>query len=1217
MVNDEPGSEFTGTSRFVVERRLGAGGMGVVYQALDRERGVRVALKLLPQVAPNALARFKREFRSLASIVHPNLVELYELVADDDRWFFTMEAIEGVDFLRHVRADGLDVTRLRHVLRQLVEGVGAIHTAGRVHQDLKPSNVMVRADGSTVILDFGLVSELGSEADAAGLVGTAAYMAPEQWSNSPLAAASDWYGVGVMLYEALTGALPFAGRPADMLRAKLADEPPPPSTVRADIPPDLDSLCCDLLRRDPAHRPSGAQILARLGHARAPEAAPAYHGHSLLVGRDRHLRLLASAMEAVESGATVTAHVQGQSGSGKTALVEHFLEPRRGMDDVVVLGGRCYEQESVPYKALDSLIDALADHLGALPDADIAQYVPVQAAVLARVFPVLERVPAIAQAPTGALRITDPRELRRAAVGALREMLTRIGQRHHLVLAIDDLQWGDVDSASVIGEILQPPDPPRMLLVLAYRSEYAARSACLRTLLQQEVVAEPWQRRVDVLVEPLSAQEGEELARRLLTETTGVDADSAARIAREAGGNPYFIGELSRHVGAHVRRGADDAAGPVDLDSVLWTRVTKLPATARELLELTAVAGQPLHLGVLLSTVAARPDIPHALALLRAQHFLRGTGTQLTDVVETYHDRVRESVVQRLRPDTIRQHHARLASTLEATGTADAETVAGHYEGAGDLLKAGHYYTLAAGAAATALAFDHAATFYRQALRALAADPSVNTALQRELGRALSNAGRGFEAAEAYLAAVRTAPADEHFDLERMAAEQYCISGYVREGRVIFQRLLRRVGLRMPSNPAVVLATLLYRRARLWARGLEFTARPEAAVSPETLRRIDLLWSVAAGLSVPNAVAVASLLTEGLLEALNAGEPYRLSRLLAFEAFLRSSAGVKESGPAAALIERAGTLARQIDSPHALGVALVMSGMVAHLQCRFRDAVRLCEEGEMVLRRDCSGVWWEISLARSVIGWATFQIGDSNELRRRSTAYLAEARDRGDRFLVTNLRTVTSPWLLLLDDEPDAAARELHEAMNSWPREGFDLQHVNGMFTHANIAMYRGDGSEALQSIDSRWALLVRGLQLQTQLVRIMMTDVRARAALSAAERSPQPGALVARAERAARKLAGEGTTLAEGFSHTLLAGVASLRHQNDRAVDHLREAVRATAAADDGYRHLAAHVRLAELVHGEANTAHRSVVSSTALRDRIRNPSRFAAMLIPGFPAR
>ncbi len=165
-------------------RELGRGGMGVVYEAVHVHRGDRVALKMLPQVEGAQLYRFKREFRSAADISHPNLIGLHSLESDGAQWFFTMDLIEGVDFLDYVRPAGqLDLARLRSALAQLAMGAMALHGHHIIHRDLKPSNVMVTGDGHVILLDFGLVVELdqpGLSQSTDKIAGTPAYMAPEQ-----------------------------------------------------------------------------------------------------------------------------------------------------------------------------------------------------------------------------------------------------------------------------------------------------------------------------------------------------------------------------------------------------------------------------------------------------------------------------------------------------------------------------------------------------------------------------------------------------------------------------------------------------------------------------------------------------------------------------------------------------------------------------------------------------------------------------------------------------------------------------------------------------------------------------------------------------------------------------------------------------------------------------------------------------------------------------
>jgi serine/threonine protein kinase len=204
---------FAGTERFEVVQRLGAGGMGVVYEVHDHVRGETVALKTLVERSAADVYRLKREFRCLAGIAHPNLVCLYELFVEGAACFFTMERVKGVSFVEHARSSDQSRGGLPDMVRQLVEGVSSLHRHQRLHRDLKPSNILVTAQGRVVILDFGLIAEVGThDGRAVHYVpgGTPAYVSPEEIDGADPSEASDWYSVGATLYQALTGVVPFS-----------------------------------------------------------------------------------------------------------------------------------------------------------------------------------------------------------------------------------------------------------------------------------------------------------------------------------------------------------------------------------------------------------------------------------------------------------------------------------------------------------------------------------------------------------------------------------------------------------------------------------------------------------------------------------------------------------------------------------------------------------------------------------------------------------------------------------------------------------------------------------------------------------------------------------------------------------------------------------------------------------------------------------------------
>jgi serine/threonine protein kinase/tetratricopeptide (TPR) repeat protein len=824
---------FTGTARFRVLDKLGEGGMGDVYDVFDQQRGMRVALKHLRRVDGMGLYRFKREFRSLSNLSHPNIIALYELISEGDEWFFTMELVEGVDFLTYVRggrslhgeggetstrtglrdvatqvevphpgrrtgvaisfgeqtgsstgpilalsshvSEGpalpsppryrqvlgeiLDVGRLRSALGQLARALDTLHAADMIHRDLKPSNVRITPEGRVVLMDFGVVAEIQQPTSLerrGATIGTPAFMAPEQVSSSGQpSAAVDWYAFGVLLYLALTERLPFEGAVLQVLETKRTHEPLQPSLFTDGIPADLERLCMALLARDPARRPTGAEVMERLGAGDARKL-PGFTEPTLdlsgrpFVGRAGELATLRQIFTEVSEQGARCVLVEGPSGMGKSSLIDRFLRELRtgpgagpgfGASGVgagfqlharsspderppgnrpIVLFSRCHERETVPYKAFDGVVDALVGILIDRSEEQRATILPADLQLIERMFPVLRRLSSSDGGRAGEINLR-PLEQRGRAFDALRALLAALAREQPLVIHIEDLQWADVDSLELLLSLLAPPEPAGLLVLATLRSDVLRQETGDQRVLVRlgQLTDRPVCRRIRL--QPLSETEQRELVDRVLRQRK-LPGELERQLWREASGTPMLVVELARILEEEPEEPL--SADSLRLEDILWRRVARLPEPVRALMQAVAVAGAPMPLRVLGQAAdLSGMDAERAIALLRIGQLVHTFQSGLEPWIGAYHARVSEAVATHVPAAAARVLHRRLAVALEAWGQAAPALVARHWQAANEHERAAGCFIEAGRHAANKLAFDRAASFYRQALALLPENP--------------------------------------------------------------------------------------------------------------------------------------------------------------------------------------------------------------------------------------------------------------------------------------------------------------------------------------------------------------------------------------------------------------------------------------------------------------------------------------------------------------
>ena len=778
---------------------------------------------------------------------------------------------------------------------------------------------------------------------------------------------------------------------------------------------------------------------------------------------------------------------------------------------------------------------------------------------------------------------------------ALRELFARLGARRPLVVLIDDLHWADEDSLALLDAVLRPPDAPCMLLVSTAWPRDEEPPIQFGGDLRRMVLG------------PLDERQTMRLAHALLSALGAATTEpTIATIVRESAGHPMFVAELVRHT---ALRG-DAGIGDVRLDDVLAERIDALAPAERQLLELVAIAGQPLPIEVASRALDVTPGALLPLAgYLQSANLLRATGRARRDSVEPFHDRTRRAVTARA-GERKRDLHRKLAIALEAT---DADTqpmfVGEHWEQAGEPARAAALYARAGDRATEAFAFERAVKLYE---RCLALAPDMSAALRRKLGDAYANAGRGREAADVYLAlAHESKVAADALELEQKAAHELLRGGHIDDGMVVLERLLASVDIDLPKTPRRALASLAWRRARVRLRGTTFTPRDESQLSREELARIDVVWSAACGLSMTDWIRGASFQSLNLILSLKAGETFRARRALLLEAcHIAASGGA--SARAEALVEAARG-GQELEDPYLRGWECFARGYIAYFQGQWRKAFEGAEQADAMFS-GCANVVWERDTVHALSHWSQVYLGSLKTLGQMLPARLHEAELQGNLYAVWALPASISVLHWIGRDDVAGGRTAVAPISERWSLRGYQIQHWNEMASNALLDLYAGDVREARRRVEEGWVPMSKSLLTKVQIVRFEVHELQARTALAAAklEKGSERERYLAIAEHHTAKLAREGMGFTDAIAALRRAGIRSARGDTEGAERELRTAVAACDAAELGLHAAAARVRLGELIRGEEGTKLRDTGFAALRAEEIKNADRLIALYAP-----
>jgi adenylate cyclase len=475
---------------YQILEKIGEGGMGEVYKAEDLKLGRLVAVKVLParfSEQESVRHRFLREARAASALIHPNIVTIYSIEEIEGHDLILMEYVEGENLHALMQRGVLDFISIIKIGAQIADGLSAAHSTGLIHRDIKPSNILITPRGQVKILDFGVAKTIAvgsagtstqietlSRITATGVViGTIAYMSPEQTRGEPVDPRSDIFSLGVVLYEATMGRLPFSGPSALMVMHQIATaEPALPSTIREDLPAAFDRIIQRCLAKEKEFRYSSALELqavlqSLLSDVPGSTYAEPKSAENIFVGRHTELGHLEICLQKAMSGSGKVTFISGEAGIGKTALTEEFVRRIRKQYPTLTLArGRCVEQYGTG-EAYRPFLDAIASLLNSSLKQEVAAILRAHAPLVCLQFPTYLG----SGDSQDILQLENYSGSKNRMVKEMRDAFEAMLTRGPLIILLEDLHWADPSSVDLLQQLGEFVVDKRVLVIGTFRAE--------------------------------------------------------------------------------------------------------------------------------------------------------------------------------------------------------------------------------------------------------------------------------------------------------------------------------------------------------------------------------------------------------------------------------------------------------------------------------------------------------------------------------------------------------------------------------------------------------------------------------------------------------------------------------------------------------------------------------------------------------------------------